>query len=81
MLAVDPEDSAIARPFVAEARAEYLQRFAAWRGQLASSWRGEGLSYTMAVVSEAPSRVVRRVASVALGAGRVAATHARSETR
>ena len=53
------------RNIVAEARAEYVQRFASWREQLAASWRGEGLSYTMAVVSEAPSRVVRRVASVA----------------
>jgi uncharacterized protein (DUF58 family) len=81
MLAVDPEDAMVARPFVAEARAEYLQRFASWREQLAASWRGEGLSYTLAVVSDAPSRVIRRVASVALGAGRVGATHARSEAR
>jgi uncharacterized protein (DUF58 family) len=81
MLAVDPEDATVARPFVAEARAEYLQRFASWREQLAASWRGEGLSYTLAVVSDAPSRVIRRVASVALGAGRVGATHARSEAR
>ena len=81
MLAVDPEDSNIARPFVAEARVEYAQRFAAWREQLAASWRGEGLSYTVAVVSEAPSRVVRRVASVALGAGRASAMQARSEAR
>jgi uncharacterized protein (DUF58 family) len=81
MLAVDPEDSTVARPFVAEARAEYVQRFASWREQLAASWRGEGLSYTMALVSEAPSRVIRRVASVALGAGRASATQARSEAR
>ncbi len=81
MLAIDPEDSTIARPFVADARAEYVQRFAAWREQLAASWRGEGLSYTLAMVSDAPSRVVRRVASAALGAGRVAATQARSEAR
>ena len=81
MLAVDPEDSSVARPFVAEARVEYVQRFTAWREQLAASWRGEGLSYTIATVSEAPSRVVRRVASVALGAGRAAALQARSEAR
>jgi uncharacterized protein (DUF58 family) len=81
VLAVDPEDPTVARPFVAEARAEYVERFASWREQLAASWRGEGLSYTMAVVSEAPSRVVRRVTSMALGAGRVAATQARSEAR
>ena len=81
MLAVDPEDSAVARPFVAEARAEYMQRFASWREQLAASWRGERLSYTIALVSDAPSRVIRRVASVALGAGRAATAQVRSESR
>jgi uncharacterized protein (DUF58 family) len=81
ILAVDPEDASISRPFVAEARAAYLERFAAWRSQLASSWRGEGLSYTMALVSEPPSRVVRRVAGSALGVGRAASLDARSEAR
>ena len=81
MLAVDPEDSSIARPLVADVRAAYLERFAAWRSELATSWRGEGLSYTLARVSEPASRVVRRIASRALGGGRDAALHARSESR
>src|SRR5215213_577781 len=81
MLAVDPEDPTIARPLVADARAVYLARFGEWRAQLAAAWRGEGLSYTMATVSEPSSRVVRRVASAALGAGRGAALLARSEAR
>jgi len=81
MLAVDPEDPAIARPLVADARAAYIERFGEWRAQLAASWRGQGLSYTLARVSEPASRVVRRVASAALGAGRDAALHARSEAR
>jgi len=81
MLAVDPEDPTIARPLVADARAVYLARFGEWRAQLAAAWRGEGLSYTMATVSEPSSRVVRRVASAALGAGRDAALLARSEAR
>jgi len=81
MLAVDPEDPAIARPLVADARAAYLTRFGEWRAQLAAAWRGEGLSYTMATVSEPSSRVVRRVAGAALGGGRDAALHARSESR
>jgi len=72
MLAVDPEDSAIARPFVADSRAVYLERFAAWRSEIASSWRGEGLSYTLATTGEPASRVVRRVAGAALGTGRAA---------
>jgi uncharacterized protein (DUF58 family) len=81
MLAVDPEDAAISRPFVAESRAAYVERFAAWRAELAASWRGEGMSYTLARVSEPPSRVVRRVAGVALGAGRTATPAARSDAR
>ena len=81
MLAVDPEDGAIARPLVADVRGAYLERFAAWRAEIATSWRGEGLSYTLARVSEPPSRVVRRVASRALGGSRDAALHARSESR
>jgi uncharacterized protein (DUF58 family) len=81
MLAVDPEDPSIARPLVADVRAAYQERFAAWRAELATAWRGEGLSYTLARVSEPASRVVRRVASRALGGGRDAALHARSEGR
>jgi hypothetical protein len=81
MLAVDPEDPTIARPLVADARAAYLAHFGEWRAQLAAAWRGEGLSYTMATVSEPSSRVVRRVAGAALGGGRDAALHARMEAR
>ena len=81
MLAVDPEDATIARPIVPDVRGEYVERFAAWRADLAAAWRGEGLSYTMARVSDPVSRVVRRVASGALGAGRDAALHARGMPR
>jgi hypothetical protein len=66
---------------VAESRAAYLERFAAWRAELAASWRGEGLSYTLARVSEPASRVVRRVAGVALGTGREAMPEVRGEAR
>ena len=81
MLAVDPEDSSIARPFVADARAAYLERFAAWRSELAAAWRGEGLSYTLAPTAEPASRVVRRVAGGALGGARNVASHGRSGGR
>ena len=80
-LAVDPEDAALVRPFVAEARTAYLERFAAWRTEVAASWRAEGLSYTVARVSEPASRVVRRVAGAALGSGRAAVSDIRRDTR
>ena len=77
MLAVDPEDDAIARPFVGDARAAYLSAFGAWRASLATAWRGEGLTFTQAVTAEPASRVVRRVA----GAGTGAVARARAEGR
>jgi len=81
ILAVDPEDASLSRPLVAESRAAYLERFAAWRTELAASWRAEALSYTVARVSEPVSRVVRRVAGAALGTGRVVSPDVRRETR
>jgi uncharacterized protein (DUF58 family) len=81
MLAVDPEDISLTRPLVAESRAAYLERFAAWRAELAAAWRAEGLAYVLATTSEPASRVVRRVAGSALGAGRSSAHDARSEAR
>jgi uncharacterized protein (DUF58 family) len=81
MLAVDPEDRSISRPFVAESRAAYLERFAAWRSDLAAQWRADGLSYTLAPAAEQPARVVRRVAGVALGAARVGGLDPRAEAR
>ena len=81
VLAVDPEDASIARPFVAQSRAAYLERFAAWRDELAASWRAEGLSYILAVASEPASRAVRRVAGEALGMRRAGPVDARGEAR
>ena len=81
MLAVDPEDASISRPFVAESRAAYLEGFAACRNELAAAWRAEGLTYTLAVTSEPASRVVRRVAGAALGTGRAGNLEARNEAR
>lgn len=81
ILAVDPEDASLARPLVAESRAAYLAQFAAWRTELAASWRGEGLSYTLARVSEPASRVVRRVAAAALGTGQAVTPDVRREIR
>jgi len=81
ILAVDPEDASISRPFVAESRAAYLEGFAAWRNELAATWRAQGLTYTLAVTSEPASRVVRRVAGAALGIGRASSLEARNEAR
>ena len=81
LLAVDPEDAAIARPFVQEARAAYLDRFGAWRSDLAAAWRGEGLSYTLATTSEPVSRVIRRITGAALGAARGDARDSRRDAR
>ena len=81
ILAVDPEDASLMRPLVADSRAAYLERFAAWRTELSASWRAEGLSYTLARVSEPASRVVRRVAGAALGTGRAVAPDVRREIR
>ncbi len=81
ILAVDPEDASVARPLVADSRSAYLERFGAWRNELAASWRAEGLSYTLARVSEPASRVVRRVAGAALGMGRPTTPDVRSEAR
>lgn len=77
MLAVDPEDASVARPWVADTRPAYLARFAAWREELAAAWRGEGLTYTLAITSEPASRIVRRVAGGGLGAD----SRARREAR
>jgi len=81
ILAVDPEDASLMRPLVADSRAAYLERFAAWRTELSASWRAEGLSYTLARVSEPASRVVRRVAGAALRSGRAVAPDVRREIR
>lgn len=70
ILAVDPEDATISRPLVAESHAAYVERFGAWRAEIASAWRAEGLSYTLATTLDPASRIVRRVAGSALGAGR-----------
>lgn len=81
MLAVDPEDASISRPFVAESRDAYLEGFGAWRNDLAAAWRAQGLTYTLAVTSDPASRVVRRVAGAALGTSGAGSLEARSEAR
>jgi uncharacterized protein (DUF58 family) len=62
VLVSDPEDTEIRRPLDADARDEYLRRFAAWRDKVAHDWSDAGVAYSVAVVgSEGPEHIVRRV--------------------
>jgi uncharacterized protein (DUF58 family) len=67
VLAVDPEDEALARPLLGGARGEYLARFADWRAELARAWRETGGAYVQLTTDERPAAAVRRV--VGGGAG------------
>jgi uncharacterized protein (DUF58 family) len=61
MLATDPEDVRIRRPLTSATRAAYGEAFAAWRSQLARSWRDDGIAYSEVLDDEPPDVVVRRV--------------------
>lgn len=66
LLLVDPEQSTMRRPMTPAARAVYLQRFAAWRSELARQWRNAGATYTMLVPAAEPlRRAVRRITTPA----------------
>ncbi|MFL5582397.1 MAG: DUF58 domain-containing protein [Gemmatimonadaceae bacterium] len=62
----DPERPEDRRALTGETRAAYLERFAAWRTDVAHAWRAAGAWYTEVGAGEAAERAVRRVAS---GAG------------
>lgn len=61
-LLTDPEDAAIRRPVTSETRLEYLERFGAWREQLARDWRMAGAYYFACSTNEPAARAVRRIA-------------------
>lgn len=61
-LLTDPEDAAIRRPVTSETRREYLERFGAWREQLARDWRMAGAYYFACSTDEPAARAVRRIA-------------------
>jgi uncharacterized protein (DUF58 family) len=61
LLAHDPENEQLRRTLADANRAEYLARFASWRGAVKDSWRAMGSGYTVAVTGERADVVVRRV--------------------
>ncbi len=68
-LAVDPEDPTLERPLDAEAHRAYRERFAAWRDEVARSWRLAGATYRAVRAEDDPSLVVRAVATNGAGRG------------
>lgn len=62
LLVEDPEAATVRRPMSSPKRSAYIERFAAWRTQLARDWRHAGAVYTMLVTSEEPiRRSIRRI--------------------
>jgi uncharacterized protein (DUF58 family) len=65
LLVSDPEDPEIRRPLNADARDQYLRRFAEWRDAIAHDWSDAGVAYSVAVVGrEDPDHIIRRVTSL-----------------
>lgn len=69
MLATDPEDPATARPFTDGTRAAYRAAFDAWRGEVARSWRDDGVAYHEIVDDEAVDVLVRRIVTLPAATG------------
>jgi uncharacterized protein (DUF58 family) len=61
-LVIDPERPALRRSLGPETRAGYEAAFAAWRADLARSWRAAGVALTTVRDSEPADHAVRRVA-------------------
>jgi uncharacterized protein (DUF58 family) len=65
ILATDPERPDLRRPLVAATRDAYLAGFAAWRDELAATWRAAGATFTAARTDEPAHVVVRRITAPA----------------
>ena len=74
LLVEDPEAVTVRRPMSPAGRAIYLERFGAWRTELARRWRNAGAAYTMVVTGAEPLR--RSVRRVTMRAAEVAAAGA-----
>ena len=62
LLVEDPEAAAVRRPMSPSTSATYLERFGAWRAQLARDWRHAGAAYTMVVTArESLRHSIRRI--------------------
>ncbi|HYD51552.1 MAG TPA: DUF58 domain-containing protein [Gemmatimonadaceae bacterium] len=68
ILATDPEDERVSRPLAGATIGGYQRAFAAWREEMAHTWRAAGAGYVLAATSQAPARVVRRVVDPRSGA-------------
>ncbi len=68
VLVEDPEAAGVRRPMSSATRAQYLERFGAWRTELARDWRSAGAIYTMLITGEASlRRSVRRITTPGAG--------------
>lgn len=67
ILATDPEDRALQRPLVAATRAAYVERFEAFRTELARSMRADGVVVQEVIDDTPPEIAVRRVVRPAGG--------------
>ena len=61
-LLTDPEDASLRRPVTKETRRAYVEKFGAWREQLARDWRMAGAYYFACATTEPVARAVRRIA-------------------
>ena len=61
-LLTDPEDDRVKRPVTSATRQKYLERFGAWREQIARDWRMTGAYYSAVATTEPVARSVRRIA-------------------
>lgn len=70
LLLADPEEPAFRRPMSPAARTAYLERFGAWRTQLARDWRAVGAIYSMVVTGAEPLRKTIRSITTPESAGK-----------
>lgn len=67
-LVADPELPDVRRPMSPPARRSYVERFAAWRDELAREWRAAGAHYSMIVTGREPIRqTIRRITTPETG--------------
>jgi hypothetical protein len=70
VLATDPEDKSLRRPLVALTRDGYVERFAAFRAEVARAMRADGVQVHEVRDDAAAETVIRRIARVPEGAAR-----------
>ena len=73
ILATDPEAPELQRPLAEASIDEYRRGFAAFRREVARSWREAGARYTEVLTVEPAPRAIRRITSLPAGSGAVGA--------